>query len=454
VGLLEDIFHLGDGIKSGIEDARGLVKDLAHGDVHGAVGDLRKLFGDTGSVLQGMEGLGMGLGPLPAWYGASAFAKLADSEILSAAQLVIKGERMLTGSGEPEDGEGYRDSAKRLTGVVETLIDADPASDRWDGAASDAYKSANDKHRRHASDLQVADERIAQILSTEAEQVSQTRKDLDDTSQDLYDFGTATSWMNFVPPLIPVKIMMDLAAAASALGAANITTEKMVANAVQNAMDCRGVMDKYATAAGDKSGDGGTCGPFVPPDQDWAHLPTRLQPNAPYTVPTPEHPNGGSPATPYSSGGQAPLSAPAPAPAPAVAAPAGWDHITAPIALATPSSYRAASSYSAPPPASPTHRWAASSPQAPTAGTTPAPAMPSGRLAPQPSAPSSASTASAPAGANTAAASVTDGAGPASAGRQRAPVEAGSGGGPPTSFAHSRTPADVNGDEQPPKEQR
>lgn len=149
--LLKGVFHLGDGVKSGVEDAAGIVNDLVHGNVHGVVTDVRKLSTDAGDVLEGFAGLGIGLGPLPALYAASAFAKLADSAILSAAQLVIKGERMLTGTGTPEDGAGYRDSAKRLNGVVETLIDADPAPDRWDGAAANKYVEANDLHRRLAS---------------------------------------------------------------------------------------------------------------------------------------------------------------------------------------------------------------------------------------------------------------------------------------------------------------
>ena len=83
--------------------------------------------------------------------------------------------------------------------AVDVLIDATPAPDRWDGTASTIYDETNDSHRRLTSKVQVADDEIHKILSTEADQVVRTRKTLDDTSQWLYDFALSTSWMNFVP---------------------------------------------------------------------------------------------------------------------------------------------------------------------------------------------------------------------------------------------------------------
>lgn len=136
MNFFPDPFKVINGVRSGIKDAGHLVHDVATGNVHGAVTNTRSLFGDVGDVLQGLDGLGVSLGPVPAAYAKSPFGKLSDSEVLSAAQLVIEGERALTGSGAPEDGNAYRESAKRLEETVETLIDASPHEDRWDGGPS------------------------------------------------------------------------------------------------------------------------------------------------------------------------------------------------------------------------------------------------------------------------------------------------------------------------------
>jgi hypothetical protein len=488
VGLLEDLWHVGDGIKSGVEDAEHAVSDVVHGKVHEAVTDVRKLFGDAGDVLKGLEGLGMNLGPLPKWYKDSPFGKLSDSPILSLAQLVIKGEKALTGSGDPEDGNSYRDSAKRLAGAVETLIDAKPAPGRWDGAAADQYTTTNHDHRVRTSNVQAADEKIGVILSNEAAQVSDTRHTLESTSQDLYDYGLSTAWMNFIPPLRVTKLILDGLAATAGLETTSNAMSSLIENAVVNAADIHALTHQYATAAIDTSGDGGrACGEaFVSQNADLARLPSRLDSKKPYTVPDPEHPHDGPPATPYGSAGQTPPAAPAPgAPsnatptpaAPPPAAPVGGAPAAAPagpaapaVAQAMPSSYTAAGS-GVPQGGRPATPFAAVgqtpsatpafSPTAPSIAT-PTPAVPP-VAGPAPGTPTAASTgpaapANAPTMPSTAMRStlpsqpgtpVTDGAAPAPAtnGRQRAPVGASAGIGSSVSVAQAGTSTSEN---QPP----
>ncbi|GLP73152.1 hypothetical protein TUM20983_02620 [Mycobacterium antarcticum] len=302
MGLGEDFFNLVDGVRSGIEDVPSFLGNVLTGDVHGAATDGRKLIGDVGDVLNGVGDLGVSLGRVSSRY-AGTVGKLADSPILSAAQLVIDGEKKLTGSGEPEDGDGYRSSATRLAECVEVLIDAEPHDDRWDGAASRAYKEANDSHRRLTSNAQVADTAIAEVLSVEADQVSRSRRTLDETSQYLYDYGLATAIVNFVPGANAAKLAADAAAAAAALATTNSTMAILAQNSLENALrirQCVGMYNEIIEAAlSDAPRDVGQDAPFIDPRDDQNDLPGRVQPGADYTSPSPEAPiEYGPPAEP------------------------------------------------------------------------------------------------------------------------------------------------------------
>lgn len=299
MGLFEDLFQIGDGIRSGVTDAPSFVVNLLSGDVHGATTDGRNLVGDVVGILDGVEGLGVSLGEVPKRYLGSA-AKLADSKILAAAQLAIEGQKALTGSGDPDEGNGYRDSARRLEDTVETLIDAAPHGDRWDGAASEAYAFRNADHRRITSAMSVADQTVADILATEAGQVRRTRECLDDVSQQLYDFGLATSWMMFIPPLVPEKIASDLAAASAALTATSTSLSVLAKNSLENASRLRSNLHYYKSASSDTSGETEGCeSGIVTQDKDLGRLPSRIGNGDDYTVPEPEVPHQGPPATPY-----------------------------------------------------------------------------------------------------------------------------------------------------------
>jgi hypothetical protein len=291
-----------NGIRSGIEDVPSFIGNVLSGDFHGAVTDGREIIGDVGDVLTGVEGLGVSLGQVPERY-MGTVGKLADSLILQAAQLAIEAEKATTGSGAPEEGNGYQESATRLEGAVEILIDANPAPDRWDGLASEKYGETNVTHRQQTSDVQVADEQIAAILSTEAGQVSRTRQSLEEASQYLYDCGLATAWMNYVPTLAMTKQAADAAAAGTALATTNSAMVTLVKNSFENAMRIRESTNLYADASAGTSGeDPGECGTFVKPRVDKANLPSRLQPDAKYEIPGPEEPfEHGPPATPYHS---------------------------------------------------------------------------------------------------------------------------------------------------------
>lgn len=332
MGPLRDLVDAVNGARSAVEHGGALVGDVVRGDVHKAVTDARALMGDAGDVLKGLSGLGVGLGPVPGLYAGSPFGKLSDSEILSKAQLVIEGERKLTGSGEPEDAQGYRRSSMRLdssdsgrTGAaLGYLVDAAPHSDRWDGTAAEAYGEANDAHRRRTSGVASADGDVATIIGTEAGQVSRTRKTLDDASQQLYDYGLATSWMSYVPELNLAKRGLDLAAAAAALATTTTTMGILVKNVAENAWRLRSHVNAYEDAAGHKlepvmdHGIPAVGAAFVPQRDDLDGRPSRVDPDKPSNGwPEPERPRGNPPVAPLPPApiGEQP-SRPLPAPAP------------------------------------------------------------------------------------------------------------------------------------------
>jgi hypothetical protein len=296
VSILEKLFNLGNGIRSGVEDVPALWGDLATGDLHGVLTDGRKLLGDANDVIEGAGALGVEIGRVPAKY-LGSFGKLADSPILSAAQLAIEGEKKLTGSGDPHGGSGYSASAVKLQETVETLIDAEVNADAWDGVAARNYDRLSKAHRKTVSNMSVADAAVGRVLDTEAEQVVRTRKTLDTTSQGLYDYGLATSWMLLVPGANAAKLAADAAAAAGALATTNTTMLILANNSLENSRKISTAAETYAEAKLDSSGEER----FSKPEEDQKdNLPTRLLPGTKYTPVTPMTPPPvGPPATPY-----------------------------------------------------------------------------------------------------------------------------------------------------------
>ncbi|MEU0498243.1 EspA/EspE family type VII secretion system effector [Mycobacterium sp. NPDC006124] len=296
MSILEKLFNLGNGIRSGVEDVPALLGDLATGDLHGVLTDGRKVLGDANDVIEGAGALGVEIGRVPAKY-LGSFGKLADSPILSAAQLAIEGEKKLTGSGDPHGGSGYTASATTLEEAVETLIRAEVKTDAWDGAAATTYDERSKAHRKMVSDMSVADAEVGRVLDTEAQQVVRARNTLDTASQGLYDYGLATSWMLLVPGLNTAKLAADSAAVAAAMGTTNMTMMVLAHNALENSRKIKTASETYAEALEDNSGEER----FAKPENDQKdNLPTRLRPGAKYTPVKPMTPQPtGPPATPY-----------------------------------------------------------------------------------------------------------------------------------------------------------
>jgi hypothetical protein len=299
VGILNDLFKIGNGIRSGVGDVPSLVTNVLELDMHGIATDGRKVIGDIDDVVKGLAGLGIELAPAPIKY-VGSIAKLADSPVLAAAQLAIEAEKKLTGTGSLEEGSEYWQSAIDLQKALETLIGAEleKDDDRWNGAAANQYKLATIMHRKHVSAVSAADRDLGQILKAEADQVRQTREVLDSTSQALYDYGLATRAFLAIPGANAAKVLVaDTAAAAAALGTTSTQMGIMLANSFQNASEIRNASARYEAAMSDSSGNASGCGPFVDPKEDQNDLPTRAKAESSYKPP--QRPQAyGPPATP------------------------------------------------------------------------------------------------------------------------------------------------------------
>ncbi|WP_234820670.1 EspA/EspE family type VII secretion system effector [Mycolicibacterium goodii] len=303
-----------NGAINGVNDAKALVGDVVEGDFHGALTNGRKLIGDAQDVIGGLGSLGVF--PNPTGAALDAVLKLADSRVLAAAQMTIAGMKATTGNGQPDDGGGFRGSAQRLATAVETLIDAEPHADRWDGTASQVYNAVNASHRRLTSDTQAADSGIAAVIQTEAEQILRTRQHLDDISQFLYDYGLATAVANYSGPGKAAQLIADMTVAAGAIQTANVTMAILTKNVIENAARVKQHIGTYEKAQDDTSGEVNACDPFaiptneLPRPDDSTKLPTpkadgtvdqpkRTLPETPFIMPEPEEPfEYGPPATP------------------------------------------------------------------------------------------------------------------------------------------------------------
>jgi len=230
---------------------------------------------------------------------------LASSPILLAAQMVIKGMRATTGSGEPQDGAAFKKSAELYEDAGNVLIDAAVKNDRWNGTASDAYEAKNDSHRHLTLEVASAEKDMQGYLSALAEQVTGTRTDLEGAVKFLSDYDTATAWMNAVPGGAAVKAIGDTGVAATQVQLSQFSMSKLLAESLLNANRIRDKIGTYQDAAGQQMLDSDPekpfpCGEPFGDERTNGQLPGRVDPNTnqAYVPPVPppiEHP----PATPY-----------------------------------------------------------------------------------------------------------------------------------------------------------
>lgn len=236
--------------------------------------------------------------------------KVAGSVILMAAQTAIRGMRATTGSGDPIDGEEFKNSAEKLHEATEILLQTNPVQELWDGTASDAYGAKSSAQRHYTIEVRDADKTMRAILSNEAHQVAKTRQSLTDRMDFLADFDTATSWMASVPGGLVPKLKLDLLVASATVLSAKGTLGKLVWDSLENASEIRDLVAKYEYVDKHDVLKFGDCTPFGDEHIDGTR-PTRTQSDEyipppfhgpaveyPPAFPLPHEPSTGVPATP------------------------------------------------------------------------------------------------------------------------------------------------------------
>lgn len=108
-----------------------------------------------------------------------AFAEGADKALLVFMGLlsVIQtlASEYFNGFGLPDPGRTFQDRGTTFANDISNLL-AGASPTHWSGAGADEYKQRNDKQLSLIPDLAAADQRVAGILKTQADQVEQGRQ--------------------------------------------------------------------------------------------------------------------------------------------------------------------------------------------------------------------------------------------------------------------------------------
>lgn len=197
-----------------------------YGDVMQQIGDTLKTadpfgpMGEAGDILSGLfhaRELIADNGPEALWNLAGNTAEVASvalmllpaakqTDIISAGLKTVMGLQVLCGwTNEPTEGDGYSDSATRFNTVADSLQTAMP-DDRWVGAASDAYRQANEVQRERAKKMVDADLSVRMAVSAEAGEVNSTRRILN---------NAATMMGNAIMPALAARAIPRIGKAVS-----------------------------------------------------------------------------------------------------------------------------------------------------------------------------------------------------------------------------------------------
>ncbi len=269
--------------------------------------ELADVVDDAKKFLDGIDGLGTisrVLDPLDA-VGTTLQAAgvgYATSPPLLIGQLQIDAMKLTMGIGDPERAEGLESSAADLSEAGNTLVYADPQSDRWNGTAADAHTAANSDHRHHTFEIAAADKVLHAEVEAHADEVAKARRLLQDKWDFLSDFDAATAWMSKLPGLGQLKMATDTTVALEQTNEARITTGELGVQSIGRASRISALLKRYSRAAEEEiSKKFGQCGdPFGDEHAPGATLPTRTQPTTPYNPPNPV-PAPTTPVTPYES---------------------------------------------------------------------------------------------------------------------------------------------------------
>jgi hypothetical protein len=215
------------------------LKKLMEGDPQGAVG----LIGDAGKWAQAL---------MPA---ATA------TPVIKYGMYTLTLISLTMGEGSPDGGDDFSDGAKLFQTHGKSLEGAYP-TETWSGSASDAYMSQNSHQIQRATTMLGADNDIVRILSTQAKQVDDARREVDWASKGLAVMIPVALALEASVLGAPESIALQVAAVAAALAAAGLTANNLRNYAQDNAGQIREATAEYREAgAVSTSGAGSPASP-------------------------------------------------------------------------------------------------------------------------------------------------------------------------------------------------
>lgn len=97
--------------------------------------------------------------------------------VLAAVVGLIAIVELFTGSGSPDTGHEFRNSAPDLSNISGLLDNASPTT-CWSGETAEEYQRRNEEHQAGLAEIAQADQQVAEALTTQSNQVEQTRAGL------------------------------------------------------------------------------------------------------------------------------------------------------------------------------------------------------------------------------------------------------------------------------------
>jgi hypothetical protein len=247
------------------------LKKLMEGNPVGAVG----LIGDAGKWAQLL------------------IPEAIATPVIAGGLYVLTGISLSMGEGSPESGDAFSNGAELFQSNGKSLEGAYP-TETWTGTASDAYMSQNSHQIQRATTMLEADNDIARILSTQAQQVHDARTEVDWASKGLAAMIPVAMALEATVLGAPESIALQIAAVAVAAAAAGMAAGNLVSYAQQNAAQLHEAADKYRQAG---TASPSECPTASPPDSG-----NRTGPNAPGQPDGPANPDSPSGTTPGTVG--------------------------------------------------------------------------------------------------------------------------------------------------------
>jgi EspA/EspE family len=176
---------------------------------------------------------------------AAARKSVGGWGILDAGQRVIAEMLLTTGTGEPERGHGFAQSALQFRGAEQTVASARPTR-HWTGAAARAYADANARQADRAVSMAVLDKGLHAVIAREAEQISHRRENLGGQAAHLADLRSAAGSMGRVPGIgRALRSAIELTAVNAALGTSRSELRELTREVGENAAALQEIAGEY-----------------------------------------------------------------------------------------------------------------------------------------------------------------------------------------------------------------